>query len=68
MSDDFYNEAKHPPTDDHWQNILSFWFGRIEETVVPTASRARVWFGESAEINAEMTEQFQAGFGQSNRR
>lgn len=42
------------------QNILSFWFGRIEETVIPTANRARVWFGESAEINAEMTEQFQS--------
>lgn len=59
MSDDFYNKAKHPAMDDHWQNILSFWFGRIEETVVPTANRARVWFGESAEINAEMTAQFQ---------
>lgn len=36
------------------QDILHFWFGRVEETVVPTVNRARVWFGDSEEINAEI--------------
>ena len=34
--------------------ILKFWFGRVEETLVPSRQRARVWFGESPEIDAEI--------------
>lgn len=38
--------------------ILSFWFGHVEETIVPSENRARIWFGESAEIDAEIKEKF----------
>jgi uncharacterized protein (DUF924 family) len=39
-------------------DILEFWFGRVETTLVPTRQRARVWFGDSPEINAEITDRY----------
>ena len=39
-------------------NILKFWFGHVEETIVPSENRARVWFGESAEIDSEIKQKF----------
>jgi len=38
--------------------ILEFWFGRVEETIVPSEERARVWFGDSLEVDAEVKSQF----------
>jgi len=43
---------------DDFSHILKFWFGRIEETIVPTENRARIWFGESPEVDAEIKSRF----------
>ena len=40
------------------ENILKFWFGRVEETIVPSENRAKIWFGESPEIDAEIKGEF----------
>ena len=40
------------------EDILQFWFGRVEETLVPSKQRARVWFGESEEIDAEIKSRY----------
>lgn len=42
------------------KNVLSYWFGRVEQTVVPSEGRARVWFAEDAGIDAEVKESFAA--------
>lgn len=36
---------------DEIDDILSFWFGRIETTVVPTENRARIWFSHDDEVD-----------------
>ncbi|PIZ04986.1 MAG: DUF924 domain-containing protein [Gammaproteobacteria bacterium CG_4_10_14_0_8_um_filter_38_16] len=38
--------------------ILHFWFGRVEETIVPTEHRARIWFGEDEAIDQEIKWRF----------
>lgn len=38
--------------------ILKFWFGRVEETIVPSENRARLWFGESEEVDGEIAVKF----------
>ncbi|OGO94216.1 MAG: hypothetical protein A3F41_03230 [Coxiella sp. RIFCSPHIGHO2_12_FULL_44_14] len=43
---------------EHYENILKFWFGHVEETVVPSENRARIWFGESPEVDTEIKEKF----------
>ncbi len=43
-----------------FDRILKFWFGRVEETIVPSENRARIWFGEDPEIDSEIKEQFNA--------
>ena len=40
------------------EDILKFWFGRVEETIVPSENRAKIWFGESEEIDAEIHQKF----------
>src|SRR3990167_8373212 len=41
-----------------YDNILKFWFGRVEETIVPTEHRARIWFGEDETTDQEIKTQF----------
>jgi uncharacterized protein (DUF924 family) len=38
--------------------ILDFWFGRVEETIIPSENRARIWFGEDDEIDALIRDNF----------
>jgi len=45
-------------TDNSFDRINKFWFGRVEETIVPSQHRARVWFGEDKDIDEEMRSQF----------
>lgn len=47
---------------EHYEDILKFWFGRVEDTIVPSENRARIWFGESDEIDDEIRDRFQAEF------
>lgn len=39
-------------------DILHFWFGRVEETIVPSENRARIWFGEEPEMDQHMLDEF----------
>ncbi len=38
--------------------INAYWFGRVEETIIPTEQRARIWFGEDAAIDADIRNKF----------
>ena len=38
--------------------VLKFWFGRVEQTIVPTENRARVWFGEDQMVDMEIQARF----------
>lgn len=38
--------------------VLSFWFGRVEETLIPSAHRARIWFNDSPEVDALIQAEF----------
>ena len=38
--------------------ILKFWFGRVEETIVPSENCTMVWFGESEEVDREIAVKF----------
>ncbi len=40
------------------EQVLAFWFGRVEETLIPTQNRARIWFGETPEVDQEIKQQF----------
>lgn len=39
-------------------NILKYWFGNVEETVVPNASRARLWFSDMPEVDTEISQNY----------
>ncbi|HLB57896.1 MAG TPA: DUF924 family protein [Gammaproteobacteria bacterium] len=41
-----------------YDDVLKFWFGRVEETIVPTEHRARIWFGEDEETDQEIKWRF----------
>lgn len=38
--------------------VLHYWFGRVEETVIPSETRARIWFGEDVSIDQEIKAKF----------
>ncbi len=38
--------------------ILKYWFGRVENTVLPTQNRVRIWFGANPETDAEIRKNF----------
>jgi uncharacterized protein (DUF924 family) len=39
-------------------NILKFWFGRVEETIVPSAHRAKIWFSDSVDVDKQIITEF----------
>ncbi len=41
-----------------YEAVLKYWFGHVEETIVPSEHRARVWFGEDKEIDAGIKTRF----------
>jgi len=43
-----------------YDDVLKFWFGRVEETIVPTEHRARIWFGDDKETDEEIKWHFTA--------
>ncbi len=47
------------------EDILKFWFGRVEETIVPSEHRARIWFSESTEVDVEIKTQFTEDLGRA---
>lgn len=42
------------------EEINKFWLGRVEETIIPSEHRARVWFGEDQETDNEIKNLFTA--------
>lgn len=41
-----------------YDDILHYWFGHIEETVLPTQHRTRIWFGREPEVDEEIRQKF----------
>ena len=35
-------------------DVLHFWFGRVEQTIIPTENRARIWFGDDPAVDEEI--------------
>lgn len=48
-----------------YDEVLKFWFGRVEETIVPTEHRARIWFGEDKAIDEEIKIRFNTLYEQA---
>lgn len=46
------------PSSLRYEEVLQFWFGRVEETVVPTEHRAKIWFGEDEAVDQEIKWRF----------
>ncbi|HLD84579.1 MAG TPA: DUF924 family protein [Coxiellaceae bacterium] len=46
----------------NYEDILTFWFGRVEETIVPTEHRARVWFSDDVTVDQEIQHRFKADY------
>ena len=40
------------------EEINKFWLGRVEETIIPSEHRARVWFGEDPKTDQEIKSLF----------
>ena len=40
------------------EEINKFWLGRVEETIIPSEHRARIWFGEDQETDVEIKNLF----------
>lgn len=40
------------------EEILKFWFGKVEESVLPTSKRTHLWFGEDLEIDSNIRSHF----------
>lgn len=47
------------------EEINKFWLGRVEETIIPSEHRARIWFGEDLETDAEIKSLFSADLEQA---
>ena len=43
---------------DRYEEVLKFWFGHVEETIVPSENRARIWFGDSPDVDNEIKQKF----------
>ena len=41
-----------------YDEILKYWFGHVEETIVPTEHRAKIWFGEDDAVDQEIKTKF----------
>ena len=38
--------------------VLKFWFGHIEDTIMPSERRTKVWFSDSPEVDNDIRQQF----------
>lgn len=43
---------------ERYEEILDYWFGHIEDTVLPTQNRTRIWFSGTPEVDQELREKF----------
>ncbi|MBA2655135.1 MAG: DUF924 domain-containing protein [Gammaproteobacteria bacterium] len=40
------------------EDIIKFWFGKVEESAFPTANRTHIWFGHDAAVDDEIRSKF----------
>ena len=40
------------------EEINKFWLGRVEQTIIPSEHRARIWFGEDPQTDVEIKQLF----------
>ena len=40
------------------EELLAYWFGRVEDTILPSENRTRVWFSDDPNIDHEIKEKF----------
>lgn len=40
------------------QSILTYWFGSVEDTLIPSEHRAKIWFSENEDVDLEIKSQF----------
>ena len=45
-------------------SVLEFWFGHVEQTVIPSEARAKLWFGDSQDIDNAIKDQFYSDYNQ----
>lgn len=45
-------------TEQRIDDILAYWFGRIEDTVLPSENRSKIWFANNPDIDHEIKEKF----------
>lgn len=43
-----------------YQQVNNFWFGHVEQTIVPSEERAKLWFGEDLRVDADIRAKFGA--------
>ena len=43
---------------ERYEEILHYWFGHIEDTVLPTQNRTKIWFSGTPEVDNELREKF----------
>lgn len=41
-----------------YEKILGFWFGQVEQTILPSEHRAKIWFAEDPEVDKEIRLKF----------
>ena len=41
-----------------YDEIINFWFGHVEETIVPSEHRAKVWFSDDSKVDQEIRDRF----------
>lgn len=41
-----------------YDEVIKYWFGHVEETIVPTEHRAKIWFGEDDVVDQEIKTKF----------
>lgn len=39
-------------------NVLKFWFGNIEETIVPNEERSKIWFSDAPDVDSKIKARF----------
>ena len=41
-----------------YEEILTFWFGRVEQTIAPSEHRSRIWFSDDPDVDDLMRAEF----------
>jgi len=47
-----------------YEKVLDFWFGRVEQTILPSEHRAKIWFAEDPDVDKEIRTKFATDYEQ----